>query len=291
MDATGARGGRYSRMVRRPAWHCTVDGISRVEIEEGEEMSLVLPPSSGLQLHLAAWEPNTAQGAPLYSGAFMPSWKNRGSGVADAAQASSENQPQWKAAQNRWPVVQFDGVSDRFGIASSTTTLAFIHETGLFDIILAIRPAANRAAVVAGNAYSGGETGFTLERVYQVEGAPLNFYVFCGVDSYRVFTSGNYFSAPCEPGQARKYLFRGRGPNTQLQASPDLATIYTSIGATGLLPATLPVGPATYDTQIGAINGANFFGGEIMDFMVYDRNLSSGELATMVTYFNERYGI
>lgn len=255
-------------------------------------MSLSLPPSSGLKLHLAAWEPNTAQGAPLYSGAFMSTWKNRGSGVADATQASSAHQPQWKAARNRWPAVQFDSVSDRFDLASSDSTLKFIHETGIFDIFLAVRPSVNKAMVVLGNAYNTGDLGFVVERNHGVVTSPLNFYLFLGPGVYRVINTANYFSASFEPGIVNKMLFRCAGVGTRLQASNDFTTIHSTTGAgTGAVLPTLPVGNATGDCQIGAQGSANFFGGDILDVAIYTRNLTTSELVTMATYFSERYGI
>ncbi len=249
-------------------------------------MSLVLPPSSGLKLHLAAWEPNTAQGAPLYSGAFMPSWKNRGSGVADAAQASTAHQPQWKAAINRWPSVGFDGVSDRLDLSGSNSTLKFIHETAVFDIFIAIRASQNKYGNIIGNADGNSEQGFLIDRTHVAPGAPLVFYLWCN-GTYVSFVTGNYMSASFESGVANKMLFRGAGVGTNLKASNDFVTIYSE---TATIPA-LPVGNATRDAQVGAQNSANFFGGEIMDVLIYNRNLSAGELTTMATYFMERYGI
>lgn len=258
-------------------------------------MALSLPPSSGLALHLAAWEPNGNEGAGLVSGSFMPTWKNRGSGVADASQATAANQPQWKSARNRWPAVQFDSVSDRFDIPSSDSTLKFVHETGVFDIFVALRGAVNKYGVIIGNAFNTGDLGFLVERTHNVANAPLTFYLFLGPGTFRVLPTNSYFvPAPpsFEPGRANKMLFRAAGVGSRLQASNDFSLFYTTTGGAsgGPLPA-LPVGNATNVATVGSYGAAHFFGGEILDVAIYDRNLSAGELVTMSAYFSERYGI
>lgn len=248
---------------------------------------MALPPSSGLVLHLAAWEPNGNQGSGLVSGSFMSTWKNRGSGVADAVQASSAHQPCWKAAENRWPAVQFDSVSDRFDLPGSASTLKFLHETAVFDIFIAVRGAVNKYGVIFGGAFNGGDRGVLIERSHTEAGAPLTFYLFMGASGYRVLPAGNYFNASLEPGKANKVLFRAAGVGSQVQASNDLETFFSAGAA---IPA-LPVGDATTDAQIGAYGSSHFLGGEILDILIYNRNLTAGELITMDTYFSERYGI
>jgi hypothetical protein len=256
---------------------------------------LSLPPSSGLALHLAAWEPNGNEGAGIESGAYMSAWKNRGSGVADASQATRTHQPQWKAARNRWPAVQFDGVSDRLDIPSSDSTLKFIHETGVFDIFLTLRGGVNKYGAVIGNSFNVGDLGFYVERVHNVAGAPLTFYLFLGPGTYRSIATSTYFvpTAPSfEPGRANKLLFRAAGVGSRLQASGDFSLFYsTTGGGAGAVLPTLSVGNATLVTQVGAAGSNYFFGGEILDVAIYNRNLSAGELTTMGTYLSERYGV
>lgn len=258
-------------------------------------MALSLPPSSGLALHLAAWQPNGNEGAGLVSGSFMSTWKNRGSGVADAVQATAANQPQWKSARNRWPAVQFDSVSDRFDIPSSESSLKFLHETGTFDIFVALRGAVNKYGVVIGNAFNVGDLGFLIERVHNIAGAPLTFYLFLGPGTYRQFATSTYYvpAAPSfEPGKASKVMFRAAGVGSRLQSSADFSTFLSTTGggAGAVLPA-LPTGNATLATQVGAAGSNYFFGGEILDVAIYNRNLAAGELTTMATYFSERYGV
>lgn len=257
-------------------------------------MALSLPPSSGLALHLAAWEPNGLEGAGLVSGSFMSTWKNRGSGVADAVQATSAHQPQWKAARNRWPAVQFDSVSDRVDIPSGDSTLKFVHETAVFDFFVAIRGAVNKYGAIIGNAFNLGDMGFLIERAHNIAGAPLTFYLFLGAGTYRAFAMSTYFLTPpsFEPGRAAKMLFRCAGIGSRLQASADFTTFLSTTGggAGDVIPA-LPVGNSTLGVQVGATNSNYFFGGEILDLALYSRNLSAGELATMSAYFSERYGI
>jgi len=255
-------------------------------------VTLRLPPTSGLKLHLAAWQPNGIEGAGLVSGQGMATWTNRGTGVADGVQNNTAHQPQWKAARNRWPAVQFDSVSDRIDIPSSASTLAFIHETAVFDIFLAFRPSANKAMLVCGNAYNTGDKGFVVERNQTIVGSPITFYLFLGPGEFRSFTTNNFFTASFEPGVANKLLFRAAGVGSRLQGSNDFETIYSTTGnGTGATLPTLPTGDATADCQIGAQNSANFYGGEILDVAIYNRNLSTVELNTMSAYFNERYGI
>lgn len=258
-------------------------------------MALSLPPSTGLALHLAAWEPNGNQGAGLVSGSFMSTWKNRGSGVADAAQVAPAHQPQWKAARNRWPAVQFDSISDRFDIPSGDSTLKFIHETAVFDIFVALRGAVNKYGVVMGNAFNVGDMGFLIERVHNVANAPLTFYLFLGPGTFRLLPTNSYFvPAPpsFEPGRANKMLFRAAGVGSRVQASNDFSVFYsTTGGGSGAAIPALPSGNATQAAQVGAIGSNHFLGGEVLDIAIYNRNLSAGELATMSTYFSERYGI
>ncbi len=253
---------------------------------------MIAVPSNGLKLHLASWYPNAAEGAPLSSGSFLSSWANRGSGVADAAQASTAHQPQWKAS-GASRAVQFDSVSDRLDIASSASTLAFIHTTGIFDIFFCARASSNKPAVLGGSAYNTGDKGWLIERTHNVTSAPLTFYLFLGPGTYRTFPVVNYFLASFDAGVPNKILFRGQGVGTRLQAATgDFTTIYSTSGggAAAVLP-TLPSGDATNDTQIGAQGSGNFFGGDIFDVAIFSRNLATAELETMAAYFSERYGI
>lgn len=253
---------------------------------------MISVPSYGLKLHLAAWYPNAAEGAPLVSGAPLATWANRGSGVSDATQASTAHQPRWKAAGNL-RAVQFDSVSDRLDVASSDSTLAFIHTTGVFDIFLCLRASSNKAGVVCGSAYNTGDKGFLVERTHTTVGSPLTLYLFLGPGEYRTYPTANYFAASFEPGVSNKILFRGQGEGTRLQASTgDFATITPTAGggSAAALPA-LPTGNATNPLQIGAQGGGNFFGGDIFDVAIFNRNLSTSELVTMKNYFAERYTV
>lgn len=251
-------------------------------------MPLSFPPTSGLVLHLAAWEPNGSQGAGLLSGGPMASWKNRGSGVADATQATAANQPTWKAAANRWPAVSFDSISDRFTLPSSAATLKFIHETGVFDMFVCARASKNAYGVIAGSAFNGGELGFLLERQANPE-AYLQLYLFLGASGFRSHSTYGLGTPNrnFEAGVVNKMLFRSTGIGAQIQSSSGFVS-FTSGG--GTLPA-LPVGNATNDTTVGSYGAAQFYGGELLDFAIYNRNLSAGELTTMSTYFSERYGV
>jgi hypothetical protein len=252
-------------------------------------MALSLPPSSGLKLHLASWQPNGLDGAGLISGSPMATWKNRGSGVADAIQTTPTNQPTWKSAANRWPAVAFDSVADRFDLPGSDGTLRWVHETGVFDLFVALRGAVNKYGVVFGNGFNPGDLGFLLERTHNVARAPLTFYLWLG-SSFRAHPT-NSFHVPAppsfEPGVANKLLIRCAGVGTQIQSSANFSTFFAG---GGVLPA-LPTGPATNVATIGSYGANHFLGGEILDVALYDRNLSSGELTIMATYFAERHGI
>lgn len=258
-------------------------------------MALTLPPSSGLALHLAAWEPNGLEGSGLASGDYLATWKNRGTGVADASQATRTHQPTWKSARNRWPAVSFDSVSDRLDIPSSDSTLKFVHETGVFDLFLTLRGGVNKYGAVIGNAFNVGDLGFLVERVHNIAGAPLTFYLFLGAGTYRQFATSTYYvpAAPSfEPGKSAKVMFRGAGVGSRLQSSADFSTFLSTTGggAGAVLPA-LPAGNATLVAQVGGTGSNYFFGGEVLDIALYDRNLNAGELTTMATYLNERYGV
>jgi hypothetical protein len=238
-----------------------------------------------LVLHLAAWNPNTYEGGgqSLLSEGFIGTWKNLGSGVADAIQASG-NQPQWKAYGSNF-AVQFDGVSNLLEMASSASTLKFIHETAIFDIFVAARGGTSKNSVIIGNAYTTSEKGFIVERTGTAAGGYLTFWLWLG-GAFRAFQTSSYLSPipSFEIGTANKVLFRGNGTN--LQGSANLSTITNGPS----LPA-LPVGDATYACQIGAMNGQYFYGGDILDIAIYNRNLSAGELTTMSDYYSERYGL
>lgn len=242
-------------------------------------------PSTGLKLHLAAWNPNGNEGAGLVSGSFLPTWTNLGSGVGDAAQASTAHQPQWKA-KGVHRAVQFDSVSDRLEIASSDSTLSFIHTTGIFDISVVARGAANKYGVIIGSAYNTGDKGILLERNFDQLGAPLTLWFFGGASGFKLFQTASYLSPTpsFEPGKISKVLFRGNG--THLQGSADYSTVVT-----GPALGTLPTGSATNTLQVGAFNGAHFYAGDILDIAIYSRNLSASELTTVSTYLNERYGV
>lgn len=225
----------------------------------------------------------------------MATWKNRGTGVADGTQATATNQPTWKSAANRWPAVGFDGVADRFDLVGSESSLKWVHETGVFDLVVALRGGVNKYSAIIGNAFNVGDLGFLVERVHNIAGAPLTFYLFLGPGVYRAHATSTYHvpAAPSfEPGKTAKVLFRGSGVGTRLQSSADFSTFFTSSGGGpgDVLPA-LPVGNATLAAQVGAAGNNYFFNGEILDVALYDRNLSVGELATMATYLNERHGV
>jgi hypothetical protein len=87
-------------------------------------------------------------------------------------------------------------------------------------------------------------------------------------------------------------MFRAAGVGSRIQSSANFSTFFsTSGGGAGAVLPTLPTGNCTFPAQIGATNSNYFFGGEILDVCIYNRNLSAGELTTMATYFSERYGI
>ena len=192
-----------------------------------------------------------------------------------------------KASLSRSAVVAFDGTSDTMALPSSDSTLAFLHTSAVFDIFVCARAKRNKYGVLCANSFNPPDKGITIDRDPNTHELTL-FIWMAGV--FKSLPTSSYFpdsSAKFLPGIANKLLFRSQGTGTVLSASANFVNFYGGVGA---LPA-LPVGNATAPMTIGSYAAGNFLDFDLHDLLIYNRNLSSGELVTMGTYFSERYGV
>jgi hypothetical protein len=100
-------------------------------------------PGKGLKLLLNANNVDGARNVLLDHGDSVPSWKTQGDGsVADFTQSVPRWRPVLKkptTAQGDVAAVSFDGVFNTLLSAGSSSALAFVHQTGVFSLVLALR--------------------------------------------------------------------------------------------------------------------------------------------------------
>lgn len=239
------------------------------------------PPQLGLQVWLGA---ERIAGA---NGDYVSTWYNGVSGGPNAVAAapSSFYAPGLKLASGQPACVQFDGVQDRLVLTGSAATLAFIHTTGLYDIFLVTRRRNNGIdAVPFANTNTTADKG--LYFAFTDTGVQ---WVICAGGSATVNHTVAY---PATIGQVKKFQFRGDGSNSKISA--DLSTFdtkaFTAALGSGNASADYELGSDRFGASLGE-GGSEFYDGDIHCLLIYNRNLSAAEVATVRNYISRTFGV
>lgn len=215
----------------------------------------------------------------LASGSQIATWKSNGA-LGDATQATGTAQPmlrkRWVGASS---VVSFDGTTDYLSVANSAVDLAFMHNTGVFDLIVVFRRNMASQGTLLGNANAVSESGFRLTFDNNAGNDRSAFFLYNGAAA--VFQGGLAYSVPLGTWAAVEWAANGTQYNGSYTVSANPSAAFTgSLGA----------GNATNAANIG---GSAFFvnpyGGDVALVVLYPRVLSAGEHTTVRALLNARY--
>lgn len=242
-----------------------------------------IEPPSGAVLGLAAWNVDgTNNSSVTGNGYATPLWKNTSGGtVSDGLPQSAPYYPHLKTSDALQPsCVTFDGIADYFHFLNSQSTLAFLHNTGVFDMFIVMRRLQGGLRPLVGSTNTTGNKG--LYTAINADGQ-LNL-VLCTAGTPIVNATS---TATAAIGAPVKWHIRGTG--SALRLSTDFST-YQNVPYTGSVVA----GNATFPMALGSLGTFGMlenFGGDIYEFHLYDRNLTPIELSQMQQYILEREGI
>lgn len=179
----------------------------------------------------------------------------------------------------------YDGIADYMPIVGSSSGLAFIHQTGNFELLVVFRKDTTLRCGLFSSLVSSTDKGFDLE--FSTTGA-LNMILTKGGGVTNGFkTSGTLFSV----GQWYAVLVRGDGTNMSL--STDFSTF--AAGDTVAF-SNLPfgTGDATGNTilgSIGPVGSPTFpFDGQIEEVVCYSSAMSTADRLLLKNYVSNRYG-
>lgn len=266
---------------------CSPDGpVFSCPTASGAAAAPALPPlPAGPIVALLANNIDGSNNATLADGALIPTWKNLGSPtVADFVQATEDKKPSMRKAGGE-QAATFDGVFDLMTSPGSKSALSFIHNTGVFDVILVVRRTNN--SITNERRLFGGSEGqaglaVLLLTAASNEGA---IWVILGNGAGLL---NNFQTTIITPlGTPYKVLVRGDG--TQVRVSHDFTTFQSQSFAAGL-----GSGDSFYDYSIGGCNPSQTtpltFAGEVFNVLVYNRNLSPAELSQVTAFFDAQIG-
>ncbi len=242
-------------------------------------MSLTVPGSPVCQLWGDDVDGLGTNNASLADGSHQALWKNLGSG-ADATRVAAQNyQPTLlKVANAGHDAIVFDQHNNFFDLPSSATSLGFIHQTGIFDIVLVFRPDFDGSVNLLASTNAGADKGFqVLLSVSNV----LQLLVMAG-STILFFTTTLTFT------QGVWRILRIRGDGTHAFVSQDGGAEQTS-SAFGSFAA----GNMTRDAQLGqnpAGTPSNM--GALVAFLgIWSTPLSSGDWTTFLAALQAYYSI
>lgn len=213
----------------------------------------------------------------------VSTWDSQGS-LGDATQATAAAQPMLR---KRWigrcGAASFDGVSDFLTVASSQADLAFLHTTGVFDVVMVLRKSAATQGVIFGSANGATEKGFRVVLDNSAGNDRVTFYLYNGATA--IFTAGLAYSIALGAWTAVEFVANG----THFGGSYTVQATAASLFANGL-----GVGDATNVARLGMnAAGINPYCGDLALLVVYPRVLDEAtEKAAIVRpVLNARYGL
>lgn len=211
------------------------------------------------------------------NGDKLTTWTNNGT-IANFTQATDAAKPLLLKNSNE-NAVHFDGEFDIMTSTGSAATTGFVMSTGVFDLILSLRrtnSTQGQERRVVGNCEGQAGLFVGLNTEANTEGT---FWIILGNGSGLLI---NYRTTAFAPlGAPMKILIRGDG--SQLRISTNFSTFEDVAFGAGL-----GAGSAFYDFSVGGANPSQTtpktFEGDMYEVLLYDRNLSAGELTQVQSY-------
>jgi hypothetical protein len=264
----------------------------------GDAAVPALPVTDGLELWLDAADNATVLNSssnPASGGEAVAIWADKSGNARNATQATAGSRPvRIAAAQNGRDVVRH--VADFMSIPNSTAAFAFLHKAGNSTIYLTIKAGTN-------------DNPNTAYNVLVTGAAALQHGFFVFFDDTAASSRNNLFGAAINRNNAARTALINTDndvwtPNQysvlRVRLSPDNATAANRIkfsfngGAEGG-GNTLTNAPSTSDASanlfIGADNaGAGPFVGDLCEILIYNRDLTSGEQASVQAYLKTKWG-
>ncbi len=245
-------------------------------------MPLTVPGTPIWELHGDDVDGMGTLNASLVNGQLLASWFNLGSSGNSAAQggAAIYDPTLLKAALNGHDVVVFDQDVNHFSLTGSDASLAFIHQTGIFDIVLVFRPDFHGFVYTMANSNTGTVKGFGLDLSTT---NTLNFFICSGAAVNVNFTATQIWT------QGVWWIARIHGDGTKVRISQDGGTEQASSD----LANALGTGNMASDARLGANHiGTPFYAGMTVAFLgIWNAELSSPQWTTLLADLQAYYSI
>jgi hypothetical protein len=175
-------------------------------------------------------------------------------------------------------------VQSRMTLVSTAAAFNLFHTTGVYDVFFV-----GRCRTAGTYTTPFGSTGTTAEKGLYVAVQPDGTWYFSickGSAGTPVVTHTPAISMA--PGLAKRILFRGDGSNSRIAEgnwSSFSVQAFTSALSTGNAAGDFKIGDYSGAPTVGE-GGQNFWDGDVMELLIYNRNLDAGELATMKAYLS-----
>lgn len=253
--------------------------------------SVIASPPKGMAVWQDAANADGLGNSTVASGADLTTWASLGSmanpdaGSAAFVAVSANGTPH--ALTSGQKAVMYDGVYDQSISAGSKTALAALNTDGqAWDIFLTFR---KRNSAINGQRYlfgtAEGQKGVFVGLNDYATGGEGTFWIIIGNG---VGLRANYTStASCALGAVCSVLIRSDGTNLKLGKAPFTSLESTALSLSGV------AGDSFYDLGIAAVNpadavGVKFSDVDVLQSLVYTRNLSSNELTQTTAYLAAR---
>ena len=235
-----------------------------------------------------------ANNSTLSNGELITVWNNDGGSDADDADIGIDGNDGYKptfaeATINGHDAVSFDGVAKHRQISTSTSSAAFVHETGDFHFVFVMRPDVTTIdfKTLAANTETSGTVGFIIwltaaQKVRTLVARAVGGTFAFDYTSTFTLTTGQWVTvevaADSNPG----------APSGTLSVAKNFGTFETQA-----LLNTFGAGAAPNDLAIGITPPvANFpFDGAMALVLIADRKLTTQERADVQAVVSCRYGI
>lgn len=252
--------------------------------------TLISQPSDidGLQLWLDATyinqEDNTA----------VSTWEDKSGNGYDATQSTSANQPVFKKnIINGKPSILFDGVNDTLSVPSSTSIFKFLHSTNstIFLVCqagLIASPELNMAFIHTATSPSG--IGINVR--YEDSGVNedrLSQNIYYGTSGFVV--SSNQTLSNTFPANQFNYANIVSKPSNATPSERSAIQINNGTIRKGNGDTNTPVtSNSTLNLTLGGYTGA-FLNGYISEILIYNKALTSGEIASIHNYIKSKWDL
>lgn len=251
--------------------------VNRMRGDCGEGVVPLPPIPSGAIIALQSGDVSGSNGDTIAT------WTNNGT-IANFTQSAADKKPKL-LVNSAERAVNFDGVFDILTSTGSAAATGFVQSTGVFDLILCFRRTSTSMGSerrICGNCEGQAGIAVLLNTSLNTEGT---LWVILSNGGGLLTNWRTGVLAPL--GEPFKVLIRGDGTKTQI------STNFTSF-TDNAWGAGLGAGSAFYDFSVGGSNPSQStpltFDGDFYDVLLYDRNLSAGELTEVQTYLTAQVG-